>query len=266
MSNITVFSPNLVGGAGCDGSRGTYARIGWQTITRNAVVVASSERLGWPKESVKNATTYDRWSPSEVPAWVSFDAGTNQDIDYFALGSHTLAGATVTLQYSHDDLTWSDAIILQPSRNDAVMAWFDSITARYWRVHVAGPTTFYLGVVHIGRILTMPRGLTGGSGVGSLKRMTDILPSNSDSGQFLGRTIVRRGHDPRYRWDHLPAQWYRDEFDPFAVSAEKYPFFIATNPARWPDDVLYAWTTGDLDPRYSGNRDWMSVDLVLEAL
>lgn len=196
-----------------------------------------------------------------------FDAKSNVDIDYVGLGSHTLRGAEVAIQYSHDDATWHDAITVQPSRDDALLAWWEPVTARYWRVYIASAADLsYLGVVHLGSLLTMPRGLSGGRGVGVLKRSTDILPSRSDSGQFLGRTIIRRGHDPRYRWENLPAQWYRDHFDPFAEAAAKYPFFIAGNPARWPDDVLYAWTTDDIEPTYMGQRDWMSVDLPVEAL
>ncbi len=267
MSNITVFSPNLVGGTGCDGPRGSYARIGWHTITRTAALTASSARDGWPASAVKNPTTYDRWSPTAFPAWLKFDALSAVDIDYVGLGSHTLRGADVKVQYSQDDVTWTDAITVQPSRDDALLAWWEPITARYWRILITGAADLsHLGVVHLGRILTMPRGLTGGRGVGVLQRSSDILPSRSDSGQFLGRTVIRRGHAPRYRWDNLPAQWYRDHFDPFVESALSFPFFIAANPARWPDDVLYAWTTDDIEPRYTGQRDWMSVDLPVEAL
>lgn len=268
MSNITVFSPNLVGAGGCDGARGSYARIGWHTITRDAALTVSSERSGFPGESLRNATTYDRWAPAETPAWAQFDAGANVDIDYVGIASHNLRsmGAEIAVQYSQDSETWSDAIVLTPSRDDALLAWFGPVTARYWRVRIANGATPYIGVVYLGRILVMPRAVTGGHTPGVLARATDIMPSKSDSGQFLGRSVIRQGYATTYHWESLPAQWYRDEFDPFVAAAVKCPFFLAGNPQRWPDEVLYAWTTKDVKPRYSRARDWMEVDLPVEAL
>lgn len=268
MSNITVFSPNLVGVGGCDGPRGTYARIGWHTVTRDAVLTVSTERAGFPGASLKNSLTYDRWQPVTTPAWAQFDIGGNQDVDYIGIGSHNLAsqGSTVVVRYSHNGADWETAITLQPSRDDALLAWWESVTARYWRIEITGGINALVGVIYLGRVLIMPRGLSGGRGVGRLARATEILPSKSDAGQFLGRSIIRRGHAPRYQWDNLPAQWYRDHFDPFVESATRYPFFIAGNPARWPGDVLYAWTEKDIEPRYTGRRDWMSVELPVEAL
>jgi len=266
MSNITVFSPNLVGSGGCNGPRGTYARIGWHTVTRTAALTVSSERAGFPGESLRNPTTYDRWSPVDTPAWAQFDTGRQTDIDYVGIASHNLRGIEIAVQHSQDAETWADAIVLTPSRNDALLAWFEPVTARYWRIRIASGANPYIGVVYLGQILVMPRSITGGHTPGVLARKTDILPSKSDSGQFLGRSVIRQGYATTYRWDNLPAQWYRDEFDPFVAAAVKYPFFLAENPRRWPDEVLYAWTTKDVKPRYGRARDWMEVDLPVEAL
>src|SRR5690554_6495363 len=138
MSNITVFSPNLVGAGGCNGPRGTYARIGWHTITRNTALTVSSERTGFPGAALKNATTYDRWSPETTPAWAQWDVGGNVDLDYVGIASHNLRGATIAVQYSHDASTWQTAITIQPSKDDALIAWWEPITARYWRVLIEG--------------------------------------------------------------------------------------------------------------------------------
>lgn len=266
MQNITVFSPNLVGTVGCNGVRGNYARIGWDTFTRSADVTASSSRAGFPVESLKNATTYDRWSPSSLPAWAEFDNGSNVDVEYLGIASHTLAGTTVSVQYSHDDIDWDTAIVLQPSKNDALFAWWEPITARYWRILVDGDGTRYVGVVNLGMMLEMIRPITGNHSPAVLSRKTDTIPAKSDSGQFLGRTVIRQGLSTDYDWENLDPQWYRDNFDPFVESAAKFPFFFVANPARWPGECIYAWTSKDVKPRYQGDRDWMRVTIIVEAI
>lgn len=266
MSNITVFSPNLVGGTGCDGPRGSYARIGWHTITRDAALTVSSERAGFPGISLKNATTYDRWSPVTLPAWAQWDARGNVDIGYVGIASHNLRGAVISVQYSQDAATWQTAISMEPSKDSALFAWWEPVTARYWRVLIEGADIYRIGVIYLGQILVMPRAVTGGHSPALLSRNTDILPSKSDTGQFLGRSIVRQGLQTRYRWESLAAQWYRDQFDPFVAASVKYPFFLVANPARWPGESMYAWTQKDIKPSYQGDRDWMRVELDVEAI
>ncbi|WP_322997961.1 hypothetical protein [Castellaniella sp.] len=265
MSNITVFSPNLVG-TGCDGVRGSYARIGWHTITRDTTLSVSSERAGFPGIALKNATTYDRWSPVTLPAWAQWDAGGNVDVDYVGIASHNLGGATVSVQHSQDGTAWTDAIVLTPSKNDALIAWWEQVTARYWRVLIDGNDIYRVGVIYLGKILVMPRSITSGHSPAMLSRNTDILPAKSDTGQFLGRSIIRQGFATTYQWESLPAQWYRDSFDPFVAAAVKYPFFLVANPARWPGESMYAWATKDVKPRYQRQRDWMEVSVPVEAI
>ncbi len=64
----------------------------------------------------------------------------------------------------------------------------------------------------------------------------------------------------------MTARWYRDWFDPFVEAARRYPFFIAWNPLRFPDEVLYGWCNEDIQPTNQGRRDFMSVGFSVEAI
>lgn len=267
--SIIVVSPSLVEmGTGCWHSSLRHSRIGWQTLTRDAVVTASSEAESWPASALSNVMTYERWKPAAVPAWVQFDAGRAVEVDYLGIASHALgsAGATFSLQRSSDGATWSDVVTAEPADDSAMMVLFEPVSARYWRLNVTGAVAS-VGILYLGKVLETYRPVSPGHSPGSLSRMTEIMPNVSTGGQFLGRSVIRQGYETSYEWEHLPAQWYRDYFDPFAKSAIKYPFFIAWNPLRRPAEVLYAWVPkDDIQPENMGVRDWMRVRFKVEAI
>lgn len=270
---IQLVSPSLVAQARKSGGdigpseRLCHARIGWQTITRDAVVSASSSEPGWPASSLQNSMTYDRWRPQDMPSWVSFDAGAVVEVDYVGIGGHNLysVGATVQVQHSNDGAAWTPAETIEPSRDGATLIQFEAVAARYWRINISGgiPT---IAVIYFGKVLVMQRGSYGGHSPGTLSRATDIMPNKSESGQFLGRSIIRRGYSTSYEWSNLTANWYRQYFDPFVESARKFPFFIQWFPEKFPDEVLYAWCNEDISPSNQGQRDLMSVGFTVEAL
>lgn len=268
--SVIVVSPSLVEQGGHSDGRGyplNHARIGYQTLTRGAVVTASSEVAGWPASATANPMTYERWRPTAVPAWVSYDAGAAVEVDYLGIASHNLgsSGATIVLQYSANGSSWSTVETVEVADDRTIMLLFAPVTARYWRLRVLDAVAT-VGVVYLGRVLEMQRGLYGGHSPGTLSRQTDIMPNRSEGGQFLGRSIIREGYATSYEWDNLTAAWYRKWFDPFVKSARKYPFFIAWYPLKFPDEVLYAWCTDDIRPRNQGQRDLMAVGFAVEAI
>lgn len=268
--SVIVVSPSLVAQSNIVDGRGyplNHARIGYQTLTRGAVITASSEDAMWPASALGNGLTYERWKPTSVPAWVQFDAGQPVECDYFGLAAHNLGtvGAVFAVQYSDDGSSWSTVEAVQPADDKPVMLLFEPITARYWRITLTEAVGF-IGVAYIGRVLEMQRGMYGGHSPGTLSRRTEILPNRSESGQFLGRSIIRQGLATSFDWSNLTARWYRDWFDPFVEAARRYPFFIAWNPLRFPDEVLYGWCNEDIQPTNQGRRDFMSVGFSVEAI
>lgn len=270
---IQLVSPSLVAQRELDpGNIGPddllcHARIGYQTMTRNATVAVSSSAAGFPADSLKNSMTYDRWRPESVPAYVAFNQADAVEVDYIGIAGHNLysVGAMITVQHSNNGVTWSTVAIMEPSRDGALMIQFEPVTAKYWRVSIDGgiPT---IAVIYFGKVLVMQRGNYGGHSPGTLSRITDTMPNKSDTGQFLGRSIIRQGYGTSYAWSNLTANWYRQYFDPFVESARKYPFFIQWFPEKFPDEVLYAWTDDNISPSNMGVRDLMSVGFSVQAL
>jgi hypothetical protein len=247
----------------------THARIGWQNIAtaENLMTgVTSAGISGFPVTAITNPLTYERYRPVDATvAGIRFDAGAPVTVDYVGIAAHTLEGKTVEFQSSDNNITFTNRLIMVPTGRTDILGLISPITARYWRIRIEYTVSPFIGVIYIGKSLAMQREIYGGHTPITLSRSTTILPNVSDTGQWVGRSIIRSGYSSQYDWRHLTASWYRANFDPFVEHARRKPFFIAWRPQQYPAEVVYGWTPGDIVPVNMGLKDYMSVSLPVEG-
>lgn len=247
----------------------SHARIGYESFCTTSNVTASSEAAGFPAISAVNPLTYDQWRPSAVPATWTCTLASAQDADYIGIAGHNLStvGAVVAVEYSFDGSTWVELEQLSPADNSPIMLIFSTITALAWRLSiVSADSAPQIGAIYIGEALVMQRQIYGGHSPVTLSRQTELSPNRSEGGQWLGRSIVRKGVATSYEWKNLTALWYRQNFDAFVKVARTRPFFIAWYPSKYPQEVGFVWTTGDIQPQNMGIRDYMSVSMNVVGL
>jgi len=121
-----------------------------------------------------------------------------------------------------------------------------------------------VGKLAAGKVLEMARPFYSGHAPIMLSRNTTRRPSVSETGEWLGATLVRQGRQTSADWQHLEAAWYRKNFEPFVAHAQRFPFFFAWNPLRFPDCV-YATLTNDVRPSNMGIRSLMSVSISMKG-
>lgn len=245
----------------------THARIGHDNFVPSSTVTATTEATGFPADAVKRQTTWERWKPTAMPATLNIDAGVAKSANYIGIAAHTLGSSAVTVvvEYSLDNAAWTTIDTIEPADNSAIMVLFDEVQARYWRVTVSAGTIPNIGVVYIGKTLDMQRPIYGGHSPINLSRQTVVRPTESEKGQWLGRSVIRYGLQTSYDWSNLTAAWYRANFDPFVKEARFHPFFIAWRPEDYPQEVAFGWTSQDIQPNNSGTRDLMNVSISVSA-
>jgi hypothetical protein len=118
----------------------------------------------------------------------------------------------------------------------------------------------------MGQALTMQRRIYQGHTPLTLSRDTELSNNVSEGGQYLGRSIIRKGASTSAQWTHLNASWYRANFDPFVKSARTNPFFIGWRPLQYPNELGFVWTDSDIAPQNTGPRDFMSVGVNFRGL
>lgn len=243
-----------------------HARIGYHNPARDLTAVASSEEDDFPADAAQRPDTYESWKPATMPATWAIDFGETVAIDYVGIAAHELGtkGCTAKVQYSVDNAEWQDASDeATPADDSPMLLLFSPQAARYWRLYLAqaaSPTDApEVGVIYMGRILTMQRSIYGGHMPITLSRETVLHQSLSRGGNFLGQGFRRSGLVSQASFRHLTAAWYRENFDPFVLAARRYPYFFAWRPGTFADELAYAWTDEDIRPSNMGLRDFMTV-------
>jgi hypothetical protein len=234
-------------------------------IVRGGTVTASSAVAGFPASAAANPLTYEFWRPETVPATWAVDAGAAVTCNYIGIAAHTLQGAEVEIEYSLDNSTWEKIGSNGPTNNAPIMFLFAPITARYWRIVVKNQVSS-IGVVYIGQTLDMQRPCFAGLSPINFTRETVIRPNRSESGQWVGRSIVRQGSSMSVSFRHLEYDWYKNNFDPFVEEAREYPFFFAWRPDDYPETVGYVWTAQDITPSTMGIRNLLEVGFEMQGL
>lgn len=262
-----------------------HARIGYDNCVPEATVSATSEAAGFPASAVKNQLTYEAWKPSTVPATLTIQFP-ERLIDYIGIAASTVEtdGATLTIELERGG-QWVEATFFEGGTgatlsldfvnqeysvyeevlsNRAMIYQLGAALTTGIRITMTGSAAS-LGVVYCGKMLEMYRPFYGGHTPGVLSRTTTVKPNKSVNGQWLGRSIIRQGLSAEYSWKHTPIGWYQENVEPFSKAAITSPFFVAWNPAQFPDHVLYAWTSDDIKPTLMGVRDYCEFGFSVEG-
>ena len=236
-------------------------------------------RIGYVNSLVSSAQapealtpdTYSRYKPSTGAVVAKFQLVESMSVDYVAIGAHNIGshddGVEITVSYAATvggALTEIDTIT--PTDNGAIMLTFTAVTAAEIAIETNATTAgLEIGVVYAGAALVMPVALYGGHSPIDLSGTTEYQSVMSDSGQFLGRSIIRKGAATSFAWQFLEPAWYRSTFQPFVESAKRLPFFIKWRPDMFETAAL-CYTDRDIKPvNMGGGSGLMSVDVSVRA-
>ncbi len=275
---VLPFSSGSGGGSGGSGSTAIpallkKAHIGYTTVGTDTNMTANSEAAGYPVTNLSNPLTTHRWKPTVLPATVTIDVTTAQDLSFMGIASHTLSDreCVVDFQYStNGGSSWDSLGTTGPGDNKPIMYIFEE-SAALWRMRItrdAGSTQTEMpsiGVFWVGQALVMERGLYQGHTPITMSRQTTRTTNRTEAGQYAGNSIKRQGVNGSYDWNNLTASWVRQYFEPFVKAVRAAPFFIAWRPGEFPDEVGFVWSTDDIKPTNSGPRDLMSVSMTVNG-
>lgn len=207
--------------------------------------------------------TFERWRPPSGSVTVKFQMGTAAEIDFIGIAAHALTGESIVLQTAETvGGAVTDRAAATVLDNGALMFSFDPVTVQEVIFTATLSADNEIGIMYAGKALQMPRDIYGGHSPINLSQQTDYQSIQSESGQFLGRTITRKGLETTFDWRYLEPDFYRDEFQTFVESARLLPFFIKWRPDKFSDEVAFGYTTTDIKPiNMGGGHDLMSVSM-----
>lgn len=230
------------------------ARIGYRNILQggSASIGAAAGLLTYD--------TWQRWRPTGASTATLF-AGTAAQVDYVAIGAGYYAGVGLTIEVGFQG-QYTQVYNDTPSDDKAIMILLDN-AVNCDAIRISCDAACEIGVAFTGLVLEMQRPCSyGGHSPIVLSARTEFNNSVSDSGQWLGRSITRRGVESSYDWQLLTEDFVRDKFMPFVEHAKTKPFFMAWRPDFYPNDVVYGWTSDDITPdNRGGGTRFMGVSM-----
>ncbi len=205
-------------------------------------------------ERVLIPNTWERYRPVAGAMIVKFQLSTLTIINYVGIAAHALANESIVIQTATTiggALTDLDAITV--ADNGAIMIEFDALEVAEIAIVSTLAADSEIGIVYAGQSLQMPRAIYGGHSPIDLSKKTTFQSNQSENGQFLSKSVIRRGFTSSFAWQFLDPDWYRETFQPdFVDQAINKPFFIKWRPDFYPNDVVFGWVNEDINPSNMG--------------
>ena len=255
--------------------------IGWHNLVTISNITADTAEANYPATNLANPSTFERWqgvelSPSEAQ-YLTFDPlDYIDDIDYLAIARHNFGTAAIAVSVdvysevgdSPEEPLWQEVIAPLIPANDAPLLFRlppqSIIGARLKMEPGTAPPTD--AVAYVGKLLVCERGMQVGFTPLPYGRVTKVTNNRSESGNFLGRIVTGSYTRSAPLFSFLTPAWYRANMDPFIEASVESPFFFAWSPDEYPDEVGFAWLTGDPQPSIHHPTGRMQVKLPMRGI
>jgi hypothetical protein len=248
--------------------------FGWANMA--TTVTATTEAAGFPASNLTNPSTALRWvaDPGSPVAdeYLTVDLSGTDDVDYVAVAVHNFGTGQNTLSVEYLDTSvspdaWEELVeehIL--ANHDPVLFRFTPDTYQAIRLRIQPspllvPTIPFAAVMHVGKLLVMPRGTHTDHTPINLNIQTNVMNGRSETGNFLGRVVLSEGRSTSIPFQRLDQSWYRTYMHPFIIAAKADPFFFAWKPQEFQRDVGYCWLTNDPQPSRHFDTGTMALTL-----
>jgi len=241
-----------------------HARILWDNKLAGATFTADSEREGFDAVRAQSPDTVSWWWPETAGA-LTMTLAAETTLDCLCIAAHSIGteGVGVLVEGLVDAVWTTLHATIEPADDEAIMVLFRSVAVTALRITLDASAR--VGVVYAGPALTMPQMVYSGAPVLRLTYATEFDTNRSQTGQFMGRSIVASSRPIRVAWRHLREAWARSHLKGFIMAAKTSPFFLGIRPQGYAEDVGYVLASGDIIPQRMGIRDYVEIEVSGEA-
>lgn len=232
------------------------AVIGYDSIFRLADAVIVGDYVeGYPPENALDDLTFDYWvteqGTNDQYLTASFDEAV--EADYLGVAAHDLHSqdAVVDLQRWDPDVADFVSVLnnegFVPTSDSPILITFERAASTIWRFKVSGSSSCRIGILFVGVALPLQRFVRVGHVPGTDNEDLTFINNESEGGQSLGRSLVRKANVAELQLAWLTPAWTRAHWRPFKVHARKLPFFFAWDTRDFPREVIFGF--GDSIPK-----------------
>lgn len=205
------------------------------------------------------------------------DANTSEGVVVFphpvsanAIGvaRHNLDGHTITIEYSDDDgVTWYPAGAFSPAAGRILFEPLTGIyTADTWRFTVTGPTPAEISHLSLGIAAAFERRMYSGVVPSMLDREPKVSVGGGSGGQHVGDRLIRERVRQKFDVNNLTGEWVRVIGKPLIEGARDHSVFAAWRRGKYPNDIVYGFTDGDMTTGHAGPANYMDFNADVEGI
>lgn len=253
--------------------------IGYHNLVTTTNIVAVTEDPDFPATNLANPTTHLYWQALTNTSDEYLTVTTNylDDIDYLAVAKHNLgtSGIIVSVEGKIDDgnsPVEPYVVLVQeqllPDDSPVIFRWTPQpLTHVRLRMQI-GDDLPQAAVMYVGKLLVLERSIKIDQDHIPLKygRRSNIVNGKSESGNFLGRTVLQEYRESTASFAHFTPTFYRTHLDPFIIASKEIPFFFAWHPVTYPLEAGYAWMINDPQPEVSPVTDRIAIELQMRGV
>jgi hypothetical protein len=235
-------------------------------------VVSATGTLSGSPSNVLGPQTFDFWQGAIVGDRIQSLSTLNTVCDCFCIDAHNIGsvGATIAVLYRLAGV-WTVLGSITPTNDDPIMVLIPPKNSLGYGIQVtAAPTEMpKIGIIYAGPRLVFPTPISAPFTPFNYAQKVEFTAPKSMGGQLLGGTVARKGKANSVPFTPIDATWAAANLPAFrAVYDVGTPFFFATCPLMFPDDLAYCWraeNAAELRPTFSEGALWVNLKLEVEA-
>lgn len=215
---------------------------------RNATYTATNSASGANVAWLGDGETWSQWQAANASVTVTMTFPGARMISYVGIAAHDfdLAGSTLNLQINTGSgfSTVPGLGSVQPDDDGAILFLFGQVSATAVRIVVSGSSAPSMSVFQAGLVMELPRLSTYTATPISESEKVRYRSAQSVRGQVLSRLVEAAELSFTIDIAHLSEEWRvasgATSWKAFlAHMRDAGPFFVATRPVSYPDDVAY---------------------------
>jgi hypothetical protein len=233
----------------------------FNNLLSSSNVLESSFVAPFDASGALTSLTYEYWRFDESEVTLDIELQEQAFVNCLCILASGLAGATVTLYSSEDQLAYTEEVSKLFVEDGAAMIFLDApVSTPFFRITFskAIPTATYVRNLMLGSYLEFEYCLMKQHAPGPYQRKTSFSTNISGDGQFLGRSVSKIGIASSISFDLMGAAWARQQFQEFVEKAITDAYYLAWNPGLYPNEGVYGWTDEDIGIAYTGDADKMA--------
>ena len=269
---MTIYLSENMGITGISEFNQNNPVIGYDSVFKNTNIQASFE--------VRENKASNMWSPDTYTIWqgafgnalghtIQISNPESRDVDYIGIAKHNFASGRFSyeIQVSFDNGgSWATIVEPKvPQDDSAILERFTQVNG--WIQVIIMPLSDWdeytpprIAHIKLGKLLTLQRRIYVGHQPADIAEQSKKINYSSETGNYLSHIVLRKYRKGSISQENNTPDFIREKIRPFINHLNgnlnddyaQFTFFFSWRPGDYPDEVVYAWTNGNIIPENQG--------------